>query len=176
MEVIIILAIVAYIIIKLISFMNKVDNTTQSPGKEKYVSSNKTYTSKHEIPKGDYGEDYTGRKAIGLSARKGYEKFQIAGAYYRNLPVEMVGRFNGYAMAETNNEYDPFAIGIYNDAGMHLGFLPRGNEKLHSYILDEGGRVHAYGYLGYNSGMYGETCVETDKNLVTKRNKPYATN
>lgn len=119
---------------------------------------------------------YVGDKCIGLSARKGYNKFSIAGAYYRDLPITMVGKFNGYAIAQTENEYDQYAIAIYNDAGIRLGFLPKGNQNLHSYIINEGEqkRVHAYGYLAWHgSGMYGEVCVETDKNLVTKRNKPY---
>lgn len=117
---------------------------------------------------------YIGNKCIGLSPRKGYEKFSIAGVFYRNLPVSMVGKFNGYAIAETDNRYDPYAIAIYNDEGIHLGFLKKGNKALHSYIIGENGKVHAYGYLAWNdSGMYGETCVEVNKNLVTKRNKAY---
>ena len=88
----------------------------------------------------------------------------------------MVGKFNGYAIAQIDNEHDQYAIAIYNDNEQHLGFLPRGNDSLHSYILNDGGKVHAYGYIGCrNDGeMYGEACVETDKNLVTKRNKSYA--
>lgn len=113
------------------------------------------------------------RKLIGLSARKGYQKFDLMGVYYRDLSLSMVGKFNGYACAETNNEYDPFAIAIYNDDGVHLGYLPRETKWLHSYILDEGGKVHAYGYLAYADGMYGETCVEVDKRLVRRRNLPY---
>lgn len=118
---------------------------------------------------------YIGEKCIGLYPRKGYEKFPIAGAYYRNLPVTMVGKFNGYARSQSDNEYDKYAIAIYNDKGTHLGFLPRGNSCLHSYILNEGTTVHAYGYIGCHNdgGMYGEVCVEVDKNAVTKRNKPY---
>lgn len=120
-----------------------------------------------------YDDYFVGCKCISLSARKGYKSFEIAGVYYRSLPIEMVGRFNGYVVAETDNLHDPYAIAVYNDARDHLGFLPRGNKAQHDYIIDNGGSVHAYGYLGYNDGMYGEVCVETDKTLVTKRNKPY---
>lgn len=123
-----------------------------------------------------YDDYYVGQKAIGLSARKGYNKFPIAGAYYRNLSISMVGKFNGYAIAQKDNEHDPFAIAVYNDAGVHIGFLPRGNKVLYQYIINEDGKVHAYGYLGWNNGIYGEVCVETNKELVTKRNKPYQTN
>ncbi|MDY7252035.1 hypothetical protein QHG78_01985 [Bacteroides sp. A1-P5] len=122
---------------------------------------------------------YIGDKCIGLSTRKGYNKFSIAGAYYRDLPITMVGKFNGYAIAQTDNEHDQYAIAIYNDTGVHLGFLPGGNKKQHSYIINEGEQkqVHAYGYLAWHgSGMYGEVCVETDKSLVARRNKPYVVN
>lgn len=118
---------------------------------------------------------YLGTKCIGLSPRKGYEKFEIMGCYYRKLPLKMVGKFNGYAVAQLDNKYDPYTIAIYNDNGIHLGFLPRDNLKLHTYIICEGKSVHAYGYIGCNGlgSMYGEVCVETDKTIVTKRNKLY---
>lgn len=118
---------------------------------------------------------YIGYKVIGLSARKGYIKTDIVGVYYRHLPLTMLGRFNGYAEAQHNNEYDLYAIAIYNDNGTHLGFLEGGNKRLHSYITNEGSRVHAYGYIGCTHGdsMYGQVCVEVNKELVTKRNKYY---
>lgn len=123
-----------------------------------------------------YDNYYVGQKVIGLSTRKGYKKYSLAGGYYRNLSIDMVGKFNGYAIAQTDNEHDPYAIAVYDDAGTHLGFLPRGNKVLYRYIINEEGKVHAYGYLGWNNGIYGEVCVETNKELVTKRNKPYNTN
>lgn len=144
--------------------------------KDKILKSQEHISRRNELTESQ--QYYIGNKCIGLSARKGYGKFPIAGAYYRDLPITMVGKFNGYAIAQTDNEYDQYAIAVYNDAGIHIGFLPRGNKKQHSYIIDEGEdkRVHAYGYLAWHgSGMYGEVCVETDKNAVTKRNKPYIT-
>lgn len=133
-----------------------------------------TDASNRELTEGQ--KYYIGDKCIGLSPRKGYDKFEIAGAYYRNLPITTIGKFNGYVTAQTDNEYDKYAISVFNDDGLHLGFLPGGNAILHTYVSDEGGSVHAYGYIGCHDdgGMYGEVCVETDKNLVTKRNKPYA--
>lgn len=120
-------------------------------------------------------EYYIGNKCIGLSPRKGYQKYSIAGVCYRNLPITSIGKFNGYAFAETDNEHDPYAIAIYNDAHTHLGFLPRGNRSLHSYIIKEGKKVHAYGYIGCdsNDNMYGEVCVENNNANITKRNKSY---
>ena len=95
---------------------------------------------------------YIGDKCISLYERKGYELSPIAGAYYQNLSISIVGKFNGYAVAETDNKYDPCAIAVYSNDRIHLGFLPKGNKKLHTYILKEGGTVHAYGYMGCDSG------------------------
>ena len=145
---------------------NKESNKTRESRKDVEVSRNRAPSIREE-------SYYIGEKVISLYQRKGYEKFPIRGAHYRNLPIEMVGKFNGYAIAQRDNEYDPYAIAIYNDSGVHLGFIPRGNYHLHQYISEEGGRVHAYGYLQWVDGMRGEVCVETDKRRVTKRNKPY---
>lgn len=158
-----IIFIVITILVAMPDYMKKKEVILKS---QQHIDQLKNLTEKQQY--------YIGEKCIGLYPRKGYEKFPIAGAYYRNLPVTMVGKFNGYALAQTANQYDPFAIAIYNDADTHLGFLPKGNRYLHSYILEENGKVHAYGYLAWNgSGIYGDTCVEVDKNIVTKRNKPY---
>jgi hypothetical protein len=116
---------------------------------------------------------FIGQKCIGLTPRNGYNKYPIAGVYYRELPFNSVGYFNGYAKADENNNYDKVAIGIYNEYDIHLGFLPKGNTKLHAYILSEGGKVHAYGYIAYGGSWYGEVCVETNKDLVSKRNRPF---
>lgn len=119
---------------------------------------------------------YIGDKYISLYARKGYASFDIVGIYYRNLPLnKIIGRFNGYAIAQTDNSHDLYAIAIYKDDNTHIGFIPGGNSRLHAYILREGGKVHAYGYIGQNSDtyFYGATCVESDKSLIKVRNKPY---
>lgn len=148
-----------------ISGNNKDQPVFYKKGNETLIQSSKSYD--------DY---YIGYKCISLYSRKGYSHFRIAGVYYRNLPIETVGKFNGYAVAKTDNKYDPYAIEVYNDARTHVGFLPRGNKSLHAYILNNGGSVHAYGYIGYNDTMYGEVCVEADKTLVRQRNKPYLIN
>ena len=157
--ILLIVIIIIAVVIRVLISKPKTGNATKA---ESNLSDNQRY--------------YIGDKCIGLSPRKGYDKFSIAGVYYRDLPITMVGKFNGYAIAQIDNEHDQYAIAIYNDNEQHLGFLPRGNDSLHSYILNDGGKVHAYGYIGCrNDGeMYGEACVETDKNLVTKRNKSYA--
>lgn len=96
-----------------------------------------------------------------LDVRPGYKLFKMEDVRHRDLPIELVGNFTGKAVAETGNKYDPNAIGIYNDEGLCLGFLPKGNEWLYDYINLKGGEVKAYGLLGYDEGMFGRVCVET---------------
>jgi len=119
---------------------------------------------------------YIGEKCIGLTPRKGYIKIPIKGMYYRNISINEIGHFNGYSITETSNQYDPYAIAIYKDNGLHIGYVPKGNKKLYEYIRDEGGKVHTYGYIAYSdydNDFYAECCIEYDKNLVIKRNKPF---
>lgn len=109
--------------------------------------------------------------------RAGYTMFTIKGLNFY-ITKNNYGVFNGYAEALKNNPYDPFAIGIFHENGKQIGHLPKGNKKLYDYIVKEGGRVHAYGYCAKfieKDKMYGDVCVETDKNKVQNRNKQYQT-
>ena len=122
-------------------------------------------------------EYYRGYKTIGLTPRKGYGKFPIKGLYYRGLRDSDIGKFDGYAVAETDNKVDPFAVAIYREDDLHLGYIPAGNYALSEYIRQNNGVVHCYGYVAvdYGNRFYGEVCIETDKSKVQSRNKPYDT-
>ena len=122
----------------------------------------------------NYNQFRDGGFNVSLSPRKGYGYFGLVGMYY-NLTEDNYGKFNGYAVAETDNVCDDYAIAIYEENGHKIGHLPKGNKKLHNYILNEGGKVHAYGYVQITfDGMFdGAVCVEINKNEVTKRNAPY---
>ena len=77
------------------------------------------YNEKQEpIQVSDVGacnQKYIGDKCISLYERNGYTLYPIAGAYYMNLPISMVGKFNGYATTQPYNEHDKYAISIYSD-------------------------------------------------------------
>lgn len=109
---------------------------------------------------------------IWLPVRRGYTKFKMMGMYYQDIPFHFVGRFNGYAKALTENNYDDYAIAIIvplYKKEKQIGFVPRGNKELHSYILSQGGKVKAYGYIGstaFNRDFYGEVCVKFKKELA----------
>lgn len=154
--------------------------------KPKYEPSKTTFepTKSINIYLQDGQDYYVGWKTIGLSARAGYEKMDMVGMQYRAIDENDLGKFEGYAEAEDNNQEDPYAIAIYREDHTKVGFLKRGNYPLHDYIEDQGGIVHCYGYIacygldgnGTPTKYYAEVCVETDVNEVKKRNKPYNTN
>lgn len=125
----------------------------------------------------NYNPYRDGSLNISLSPRKGYTYFSLVGMYYY-LNENNFGKFNGYAVAETNNQYDKYAITIYDESGHKIGHLPKGNKKVHSYIQSQGGQVHAYGYVQiyFNGTFDGAVCVETNVKEVHKRNAPYAPN
>ena len=122
----------------------------------------------------NYNPYRDGSLNISLSPRKGYTYFSLVGMFYY-LNENNFGKFNGYAVAETDNPYDNYAVAIYDESGHKIGHLPKGNKKTHSYILSQGGRVHAYGYVQifFNGKFDGAVCVETNKNEVIKRNAVY---
>lgn len=126
---------------------------------------------------------YASWKTIGLSPRQGYQKQKMVGMGHRSIGASELGKFEGYAMAQTDNMYDPYAIAIHREDSVHVGFLERGNARLHRYITEQGGIVHCYGYIacggldgaGRPISFYAEVCVETDKRTVSSRNKAYDT-
>ena len=86
-----------------------------------------------------------------LYKRKGIKKFEMKGMFYRDLsPALHSGYFNGYALCEYNL-HDTYAVGIYNNHDIHLGYTPKRNKRL-SDSLDEWhyGKVMAWGSIWYN--------------------------
>lgn len=179
----IILGVVAFLLLAAMGAFNQ-----EEDGSTSYNSNSNTSYSKTTDPMWlsllEEGQDYyVGEKCIGLSARKGYSKIPMVGMMHRNLDRSDLGKFEGWAEAETDNEHDPYAIAIYREDYIHVGYLPRGNSELHELIESEGGRVHCYGFIacerlddyGEPEYYYAAVCVETDKDLVVERNKPYDT-
>lgn len=155
----------------------------QTPKYDNQATTPEYKTPTEDVALGDGQDYYVGWKTIGLTARAGYEKMDMVGMKHRALGPNDLGKFEGYAEAEDDNEHDPYAIAIYREDYTHVGFLERGNSFLHDYISEQGGVVHCYGYIacggfdeiGYPKNYYAEVCVETDAEEVKKRNKPYKT-
>lgn len=142
------------------------------------INKSKNDYSKYKLLYDNLTEDqkrFIGIDSWLISIRKGYAYYSLMGIGYRGLNISCVGRFNGYGISQEDNKYDKYAIAIYDDTGTQLGFIPKGNKKLHDYIIKEGGKVHAYGWITWDNGYFnGGVSIEYDKNLVTKgyRNKP----
>lgn len=159
------------------------DNKTYNNDKDNYGGSfvglrnRDSSTPLPDFNSPNYNPYRDGSLNISLSPRKGYTYFSLVGMFYY-LNENNFGKFNGYAVAETNNQYDKYAISIYDESGRKIGHLPKGNKKTHTYIQSQGGQVHAYGYVQiyFNGKFDGAVCIETNEKEVYKRNKPYATN
>lgn len=122
-------------------------------------------------------EYYFGTKTISVSRRNGYTEYPIVGIRFRGLYLTDIGRFEGYAKAETNNKYDDYAISVFREDHTQLGYIPAGNIKLHNYILSNGGYVHCLGYIAARShkSFYGGVAIESNKFIISNRNKEYDT-
>lgn len=80
-----------------------------------------------------------------------FEDFEIKGIYYRDLDPEESGPFVGYLENDYANEMDPYAVAVYKANDLHIGFIPRGNRKLHNTIEQEyNSSLIAWGNLYYN--------------------------
>ena len=86
-----------------------------------------------------------------LYKKKSIRVFDIKGTNHRDLnKSEHTGAFIGYAQAE-NNPHDRYAVGLFNDSGVRLGYVPKGNTRLHN-SLDEwyDGKSLAWGHMEYD--------------------------
>lgn len=98
-----------------------------------------------------------------LYKKKGIRSVMMKGMYYRKLkPEKHAGSFTGYAKS-IRNRHDTFGVGIFNDDNEHLGFVPKGNYRLHNSInaWDSGSSL-AFGrlwYDDYNQRWGGEVSV-----------------
>lgn len=67
----------------------------------------------------------------------------IIGINFRNLLDDNVGTFDGYLKTDKNNEYDRYAIGIFNNDGIHFGFVEKEQKYFFKKIEEVGGSVNA---------------------------------
>lgn len=77
-------------------------------------------------------------------------KFEMMGIYYRNLPKSEEGQFIGFVQAE-ENPHDKYAVAVYKDNHLHIGYVPRGRKRLSDSLHEwHSGKVFAWGRLRYN--------------------------
>ena len=94
-------------------------------------------------------------------------EYNIKGMNFRKLNRKLrSGVFMGNVKAEKNNQYDPFAISVFNEKGLHLGYCPSGNEQLHSQLLNNKNGSHpAFGFVQYDASgkyWYGKVVIPLD--------------
>lgn len=95
----------------------------------------------------------------------GYGYSEIVGMRNLGVTPSDSGIYEGYAIAETNNSYDKFAVGIHRGKdGKLIGYVPRdfrgeSNEGTHRAISAIGGKAKAIIKL---SGNYGSVYIKTN--------------
>lgn len=93
---------------------------------------------------------------------KDYHYYKMVGMYYRGITPNDFGVYNGYAVPEKNNKYDPYSIAIYRNCdNMHVGYLPAGNADLHRILTYRNGRANAiFRIQGSRERCYGDVYIE----------------
>lgn len=61
---------------------------------------------------------------VSVKVGEPYYNTRIAGVQYRNTTAD-VGAFLGFVKPDILNEHDPNAVGIYNNEGKLLGYIPK---------------------------------------------------
>jgi hypothetical protein len=79
-----------------------------------------------------------------LYKKRGVKEFEIVGIKYRRINLDQNGDFEGYVCVE-ENEHDPYAVAVYNNLNIKLGYVPAGSTRLY-YSLKKwhGGKTYAY--------------------------------
>lgn len=67
-------------------------------------------------------EYYIGRKVIGLSPRKGYDKFQLININESGLTYLDIGKFEGYCFCEEDHE--DRTVTIFREDETIVGYVP----------------------------------------------------
>lgn len=145
---IIFIILILYIIYKLIRYLNKnVDDSARDNNITYQVSLDNRESSEED----DYYLNYESKENAYI-ADEGYSNFELKGVYYRHLPASEIRNFKGCAVAEDNNQYDQYAVAIYNENMVHVGYAPGGYYSLHEFIKKQGGKVPAYGSIWKDNG------------------------
>ena len=139
MGAIVIIGIIVIIAIFLFKQFDGSNTSNSNPASNNtYQSNNYTPTSSNEIKESPSSEK--------RYKTKGVKEFDIKGINMRGLTQGNAGKFYGYVKTE-NNPHDRYAVAIYNNEGLHLGYTPKGNAALFNTINDEGGNIEAWGYI-----------------------------
>ena len=92
----------------------------------------------------------------------GYYYHEMVGMYYRGITSKDFGVYDGYAIPEEDNKYDPYAVAIYRKAdNKHVGYTPSGNKDLFKTLQYRGGKANAiFKIQGNRQHIYGAVYIE----------------
>lgn len=97
-------------------------------------------------------------------------KSRVVGMYYRGIdfPFEC----DAYLKLDLKNKYNPEAVAVYSSTGVHVGYLPKGDNVFYE-LLSHGVKVEGYvtawepsdGYAGTKK-LFAEFRAQVDKELA----------
>lgn len=82
-----------------------------------------------------------------LKYRSYYKEFEMVGMFYRDLMDVDLGLFEGYALAEEDNQMDRYAVSIHSLRSGQVGYIRARHKRVWRIIHQLGGRVPAFGYI-----------------------------
>lgn len=74
-------------------------------------------------------------------------EYSIKGINMSGITDKYLGENDGTAQAVTDNNYDPYAVAIYVGK-KRVGWLPAGCVDVHKAIMERGGSISVYVYIG----------------------------
>lgn len=117
------------------------------------------------------------RKAKNYS-QSGLVQSEIKGTFYRKLDPKEAGNFEGYLKTKSN-KHDKFAIAVYKNPKLHIGYLPTGQEEFYNVIKYKyQNKIYAKGNLWYGDengswrGMVAFGFNLSDAELDEFKNEP----
>jgi hypothetical protein len=87
---------------------------------------------------------------------------EIAGTYYQNINKIYSDLIIGEKLTlkrESNNEYDKYAVSVYNQSNVKLGYIPRNNNKIIAKLMDEDLLIY-YSSLNSKNSDYNHINLE----------------
>lgn len=140
------------------------------------------------VPKGDFEKyfktvksknNYIYKIPIIKYNNKCIKRFEISGMNFRKLKKNNVGYFKGYVIIE-KNKHDPYAIAIYTNKGVHIGYLPGGSEKRFNTINKKPHKAtFAWGLINSNPNtnhffgfVYVTMCLSEEETELIKNKQP----
>lgn len=72
----------------------------------------------------------------------------------KGLTDDKLGKFCGYVRTEKNNKFEKFAIAVFNNSGLHLGYLWETDERLFNTLEQTEGKQQVWGYIYKEIDVY----------------------